>query len=77
MSTKNRFGTWVIPEEQVNEFLHKRINWNQLIRDCLVKPNHNTLLREEATKEEVKQERKKRNKGKSVWTKEFTFSFGE
>lgn len=35
MSSQNKKGAWVIPAEQVKEFMSGPINWDKLINDCL------------------------------------------
>ena len=38
MSTRNRAGTWVIPEKEAEELMYGNINFNKLIKECLKSP---------------------------------------
>lgn len=35
MSSRNKDGSWTIPQQQVEEFLYNKIDYNKLIQDCL------------------------------------------
>jgi len=57
--------TWVIPKDQVDEFMNGPINYKQLIEDCLKDPKADD---EKKLSQGV-------NKKKSFWNKEITFNF--
>ena len=59
MSKQDDKGAWVIPPQQLQEFLTKPIDYDKLIQDCLETPQ--SVIHT-----------KKKNK-KSFWTKEITF----
>lgn len=66
MSRQNKNGTWIIPEEQAQEF-ENGINWNALISACIKQPYHKTLKVDGCDIE-----KDSKSKKKSIWNKEIT-----